>query len=100
MKKASMAHSSDIAPFAATEDQQLSIKGSSLTNGSSQILKSVGHAVHGTVTLKKGQVVFQPDADFSGVATFDYTLVDSKGVATVHTATIDVAPLAAPTLSA
>jgi uncharacterized protein YndB with AHSA1/START domain len=70
-----------------------------LTNGTST-LKSVSHAVHGTVTLVKGKVVFTPDADFSGIATFDYTLVDSHGVATVHTATIDVAPVAdAPTLS-
>ncbi|MGH6750891.1 MAG: tandem-95 repeat protein, partial [Bradyrhizobium sp.] len=100
MKKASLAQLSDIASFAATEDQPLSITTSSLTNGGSQILRSVGHAAHGTVTLNKGKVVFQPDQDFNGIATFDYTLVDNHGVATVHTATIDVAPVAdAPALS-
>src|SRR5258708_16291362 len=100
MKNVSLAQLSDIAPFAAKEDQPLSITSGSLTNGSGQTLKSVTHAVHGTVTLNKGKVVFRPDEDFSGIATFDYTLVDSHGVATVHTATIDVAPVAdAPTLS-
>jgi hypothetical protein len=100
MKNLSLAQLSDIGPFAATEDQPLSIQTSSLTNGGSQTLRSVGHAAHGTVTLSKGKVVFRPAEDFSGIATFDYTLVDSNGVATVHTATIDVAPVAdAPVLS-
>jgi len=99
MKNASLTQLSDIAPFAAKEDQTLSITALSLTNGTST-LKSVARGVHGTVTLVKGKVVFTPDADFSGIATFDYTLIDSHGVATVHTATIDVAPVAdAPTLS-
>src|SRR6476469_6537293 len=100
MKKASLAQLLDIAPFAAKEDQPLSITAATLTNGSGQTLRSVTHAVHGTVTLNRGRVVFRPDEDFSGIATFDYTLVDSRGVATVHTATIDVAPIAdAPNLS-
>jgi uncharacterized protein YheU (UPF0270 family) len=99
MKNVSLAQLSGIAPFVANEDQPLSIAALSLTNGSST-LRSVSHAVHGTVTLVKGKVVFTPDADFSGIAQFDYTLVDSHGVVTVHTATIDVAPVAdAPTLS-
>ena len=100
MKNASLAQLLDIAPFAAKEDQPLSITAATLTNGSGQTLRSVTHAVHGTVTLNRGRVVFRPDEDFSGIATFDYTLVDSRGVATVHTATIDVAPIAdAPNLS-
>ena len=100
MKNTPLAQLAALAPFAATEDQQLSLTSAQLINGSGQTLKSVGDAAHGTVTLNKGKVVFHPDADFSGIATFDYTLVDSKGVATVHTATIDVAPVAdAPVLS-
>ena len=100
MKNVSLAQLAALAPFAATEDQQLSITSAALINGSGQTLKSVSGAAHGTVTLRNGKVVFHPDADFSGIATFDYTLVDSHGVATVHTATIDVAPVAdAPTLS-
>src|SRR3954469_25335653 len=100
MKNASLAQLSDLAPFAAKEDQPLSIKSSALTNGGTQTLRSVGQPAHGTVTLRSGRVTFVPDADFSGIATFDYTLVDSHGVATVHTATIDVAPVAdAPVLS-
>src|SRR5262249_40578983 len=39
-----------------------------------------------------GEVVFQPDPDFTGIATFQYTLIDSHGVATVHIATVEVAP--------
>jgi hypothetical protein len=93
MIKKSLAQLSDVAPFVDNEDQSLSITALSLTNGSGT-LKSVGAAVHGTVALNRGKVVFKPDPDFSGIATFQYTLVDSKGVATVHTATIDVAPVA------
>ena len=83
----------------ATEDQKLTFAGSLLTNG--QTLKSFSNAHHGTVKkLANGDISFVPEANFSGMATFDYTLVDSRGVATVHTATIDVAPVAdAPVLS-
>ena len=103
MKNTSLAQLTALAPFVAkaTEDVALSIATASLT-GTSQTLKSVGNAAHGTVSVnaKTGKVVFRGDADFSGIATFDYTLVDSNGVVTVHTATIDVAPVAdAPNLS-
>ena len=68
MKNASLAQLLDIAPFAAKEDQPLSITAATLTNGSGQTLRSVTHAVHGTVTLNRGRVVFRPDEDFSGIA--------------------------------
>ncbi len=100
MKNTSLVQLAALAPFAATEDQQLSINSAALINGSGQTLRSVSGAAHGTVTLRNGKVVFRPDANFSGIATFDYTLVDSHGVATVQTATVDVAPVAdAPALS-
>jgi len=99
MKNVSLAQLTNPAPFAAKEDQPLSINASALA-GSGQTLRSVGQPAHGTVTLNRGRVVFRPDEDFSGIATFEYTTVDSRGVATVHTATIDVAPVAdAPVLS-
>ena len=94
MKNTSLVQLAALAPFAATEDQQLSINSAALINGSGQTLRSVSGAAHGTVTLRNGKVVFRPDANFSGIATFDYTLVDSHGVATVQTATVDVAPVA------
>src|SRR5258708_28350571 len=100
MKNVSLAQLSDIAPFAAKEDQPLSITSGSLTNGSGQTLKSVTHAVHGTVALNKGKVVFRPYEYFSGIATFDSTLVEGHGVATVHTPAIEVALVGdAPPLS-
>jgi cadherin-like protein len=119
MKKKSIEQSSEIAPLAAkplvtatalptakplvtatplptaTEDKALTIKASTLGNVQSVSLVTNGHA---KVTLNKttGNITFTPDADFSGIANFQYTLADG----TVHIANIDVAPVAdAPKLS-
>src|SRR6478752_5528028 len=78
-KNASPKQSSDqvAAPVlpTATEDQKLTFAASMLANG---------------------DISFVPEANFVGVATFNYTLVDSHGVSTVHTATINVdAPVTA-----
>ena len=104
-KNASPKQSSDqvAAPVlpTATEDQKLTFAASMLTNG--QTLQSFSNAQHGTIKkLANGDISFVPEANFVGVATFNYTLVDSHGVSTVHTATINVdAPVtAAPALAA
>ena len=61
---------------------------------------SLGHATHGTVSMVNGNVQFTPDANFSGVATFDYTLGDGMGTTSTATVTVNVAPVAdTPTLS-
>src|SRR5262245_13420951 len=81
----------------ATEDKSLAIKSTALAGQALQSVTSLtgGHA---KVTLNKttGTITFTPDADFSGIASFQYTLADG----TVHIANIDVAPVAdAPILS-
>ncbi len=61
-------------------------------DGDALEIVSVGNPVGGTVELKASEVVFTPDADFSGMANFDYTIDDGKGG--VVTATVNV-PVAA-----
>ena len=78
-KNASPKQSSDqvAAPVlpTATEDQKLTFAASMLTNG--QTLQSFSNAQHGTIKkLANGDISFVPEANFVGVATFNYTLVD------------------------
>ena len=62
---------------------------------------AVGNPSHGTVSLLNGNITFTPDANFSGVATFEYTLDDGQGLTSIGKVTVDVAPVAdAPLLSA
>ena len=88
-----------------SEDSPLSIAASALigdaTNPTNVALSlSLGQAKHGTVTMVNGNVQFTPDANFSGVASFDYTLSDGNGGTSTATVTVNVAPVAdAPTLS-
>jgi VCBS repeat-containing protein len=79
------------APVAGTdelttaEDQQLVIPLSTLLandvdfDGDRLKITAVGNSVNGTVTLVGKNVVFTPNADFSGEATFTYTLSDGHG---------------------
>ncbi|MDI1298136.1 cadherin-like domain-containing protein [Methylotenera sp.] len=48
-------------------------------DGDKLIITSVQSATHGTVALVNEQVVFTPDAGYSGPATFTYTVTDGKG---------------------
>ncbi|MCR4377239.1 MAG: tandem-95 repeat protein, partial [Rhodospirillales bacterium] len=62
--------------------------------GDALTIVSVKNAVNGSVELTaSGDVLFTPDADFSGVATFDYTVADSAGAKSVATASIEVTPM-------
>ncbi|MBF0283841.1 MAG: cadherin-like domain-containing protein [Magnetococcales bacterium] len=57
-------------------------------------LSSVQDATHGTVTMSsQGQVVFTPDADYNGLASFTYTVSDGAGEETIATMDIDLAPV-------
>ncbi|MBI1308674.1 MAG: tandem-95 repeat protein [Proteobacteria bacterium] len=47
---------------------------------------SVQGAAHGTVTMNGGNVLFTPDTDFTGTASFSYTITDGNG----GTSTADV----------
>ncbi len=69
-------------------------------NGDVLSVTSVGNAAHGTVKLVNGNIVFTADANFSGIAKFDYTVSDGYGGTSTATATVDVKPVAdTPTLS-
>lgn len=53
----------------------------------------VGSAQHGAVQLAGPNVIFTPQANFYGVASFNYTVADSQGGQSVATATINYAPV-------
>ena len=97
---------------AATEDTPVTILASSLLandtdiDGGALSIQSVQNAVDGTATLDvDGDVLFTPDADFNGVATFDYTVGDGNGGTDTATVTVNVAavnddPVAADDIAA
>lgn len=66
-------------------------------NGDALSITEVGNAVGGEVTLDaNGNVVFTPDPDFNGEATFDYTISDGRGGFDTATVTVDVAAVNDP----
>jgi hypothetical protein len=54
---------------------------------------SVQKAEHGTVELTKNHVVFTPDADFNGEASFTYTISDGHGGLDTATVRVQVTPV-------
>jgi hypothetical protein len=69
-------------------------KGPANESGQTLIVKTVGNAVGGTVSIGGGNVLFTPTADYNGPASFQYTVEDngttngvadplSSGIATV-----------------
>ncbi|QJB57170.1 VCBS domain-containing protein [Pseudodesulfovibrio sp. zrk46] len=93
----------DEAPIAAddtfntNEDEALTISYADLLandvelDGEDLTLDSVQDAQGGTVEIVDGQVVFTPDAEFSGTASFTYTISDEGGTQSTATATVEVA---------
>jgi VCBS repeat-containing protein len=83
----------------ATEDVSLTILASSLLAndtdadaGDTKALVSVQNAQHGTASINSaGNVVFLADADYSGVASFTYTMRDAAGATSTATVTVNVA---------
>jgi large repetitive protein len=62
-----------------------------LTDGDSLSLQSVGNASHGTVRLlSSGQIEFLPDANYHGLATFDYVMTDTFGATSTNTVTLSI----------
>ena len=83
-------------PFATLEEVALVTSANTLTNGSGLTVVSVGPASTGTVVLQNGIVTFTPAPNFSGTASFSFTLSDG----TVRTAQVLVDPVAdAPSLT-
>jgi serralysin len=85
-----------------TEDTLVSIAQVTDPEGGPVTLTNVtgiNSGVHGTVSLNNGNLTYNPDANFSGVAEFDYTVSDAQGNTTTAHAKLDVLPVAdTPTL--
>jgi hypothetical protein len=62
-------------------------------DGDSLRIVSVQKAEHGVVELTENHVVFTPDADFNGEASFTYTISDGQGGLDTATVRIQVAPV-------
>ncbi len=98
----------DDGPFTLNEDTQLVLAPAALTfndsdpDGDPINLISVQGAVGGTVSINgMGNIVFDPDPDTSGPASFTYTIEDAAGVQSTATVSLTVLPVNdAPTLDA
>ena len=81
------------------EDTVLTIDGAQLVandsdvDGDALFVTGVANAVNGSVAFSAGTVVFTPDPDFNGTASFDYTVDDGNGATDVATAMITVDPV-------
>lgn len=87
--------------FSVKEDQALTLAVSQLLANDSDVdaaldadealvVASVGAANRGTVSLANGQVVFRPDANYQGVAGFEYTVRDAAGATATAVASVTV----------
>ena len=79
------------------EDKSLTLKASDLlandhdADGDTLSVTAVSNATHGSVTLgTDGKIVFTPDADYHGNATFQYTVSDGHGGTAQATVTVRV----------
>ncbi len=89
----------DIAPIAAPVFLETSVgDGAAISvtellayaTGSSLTLDAVGNAVNGVVEIDDDVVRFTPPADFSGTASFEYTVRDADGLVATGTVTVTV----------
>ena len=87
----------DDAGFSTDEDQAVTIAAAALLANDSDVdgdvlsLVSVQDAVNGSVALDEfGDVVFTPAADYSGPASFTYTVEDGQGGSTIATVNLTV----------
>jgi len=82
------------------EDTPLVFAASALTTNDTDAdndtltVATVSGATHGTVSLVNGTVTFKADANYSGVAGFDYSVEDGRGGTATGHVTVDVAPVA------
>ncbi|WP_422909888.1 Ig-like domain-containing protein [Pseudomonas sp. MAC6] len=81
------------------EDQPLTISPATLLgndtdpDGNPLSIMSVQGATHGSVALVGGNVVFTPDANYNGAATFTYTVSDGLGGLSTATVTLGIKPV-------
>ncbi len=83
--------------FATDEDTALNVTAAQLVANDSDVdgdtvsVTGVSNAVNGTVSLDLlGNIVFTPDADFNGLASFDYTIADGNGGSDTGTVNVTV----------
>ncbi|MGE5648788.1 MAG: cadherin-like domain-containing protein [Bacillota bacterium] len=62
-------------------------------DGDKLSISSVQGATHGTVALVNGNVVFTPDANYNGAASFTYTVSDGQGGSSTATVNVTVNPV-------
>jgi len=92
--------------FRTDEDTPVTITLASLlandtdADGDALRVVSAFGATHGSISIVAGNIVFTPDANFSGQGSFSYTITDGKGGSATGTAFIDVAPLNDPPVAA
>jgi len=91
--------------FVTQEDVPLTLSLSDLTGNDTDVdddtlsVVLVSAPQHGTLGFANGALTFTPDANYSGPASFSYTVSDGKGGQTQGTASITVGAVAdAPTL--
>ena len=66
-------------------------------DGDSLMLTSVGEVTHGSIEKDdQGNVIFKPEFNFSGDASFEYTVSDEHGASATATVTINVLPATRP----
>ncbi|WP_146029760.1 Ig-like domain-containing protein, partial [Stutzerimonas stutzeri] len=92
--------------FQTAEDTPLSLDSADLLgndgdpDGDALSLVNVQNAVNGTVELANGNVVFTPTANYSGPASFEYTVSDGNGGTATATAILSIGAVAdAPVLT-
>jgi Bacterial Ig domain/Secretion system C-terminal sorting domain len=68
-----------------------------LNGGLNPVLMIVAQSPNGTASIVNGQIVFTPNAGFSGTATFTYKVTASNGTSNTATVSVNVAaPVVAP----
>ncbi|MCP4286531.1 MAG: tandem-95 repeat protein, partial [Gammaproteobacteria bacterium] len=67
-------------------------------DGDTLSITSVESATHGTVEMVDGKIVFTPEEDYEGTASFDYTVSDGEGGTDTATVEISLAANTDPVL--
>src|SRR4028119_1298628 len=62
-------------------------------NGDSLSLRGVSNAVNGSVTFSNSNVIFTPSTNFTGNASFDYSISDGKGGSASGLVNVTVGPV-------
>ena len=93
-------------PLQTEEDTAVTIFTDSLLrndsdgDGDALTIESVQAASHGSVSLSNGKIVFTPELNYNGPASFTYTVNDGKGHKDTATVTLKVTPVSDGTISA